>query len=44
MIVGVLDRTDDTVVVILALPSAKEQKKTNHGDETTNGDANNGTN
>ena len=45
MIVGVLDRTDDTVVVrFLALPSAKDQKKTNQGDETTNGDAYNGTN
>ena len=45
MIVGVLDRTDDTVVVrFLALPSAKDQKKTNQGDETTNGDADNGTN
>ena len=45
MIVGDLDRTDDTVVVrFLALPSAKDQKKTNQGDEATNGDADNGTN
>lgn len=45
MIVGVLDRTDDTVVVrLLALPSAKDQKKTNQGDEASNGDTYNGTN
>ena len=45
MIVGVLDRTDDTVVVrFLALPSAKDQKKTDQGDKATNGDAYNGTN
>lgn len=45
MIVGVLDRTDDTVVVILvALPPAKDQKKTDQGDESANGDAYNGTN
>ena len=52
MVIGVLElltvlhRTDDTVVVVFlatSLAPAKEQKKADQSNETTHGDANDGT-